>query len=198
MLDMPASYRVRPNVRFDNPTLSNSPYARAMKFLPLVIVAVWVGLDQALKAWTVVNIPCCYQWDRAVHVLPGLSLVHATNIGAAWNLFSGATPVLIALRLIAGIGILVWVMRTAKMPRLQTIAFSLIAAGALGNSTDGLTRGFVVDMLWSHWLSAVYIPIFQGEFPIFNIADTGVFCGAALLFISSLLNPVKAKAPTAV
>lgn len=170
-----------------------------MKFLPPVIVAVWVGLDQALKAWTVANIPCCYQWDQAVHVLPGfMSLVHATNIGAAWSLFSSATPVLIGLRLLAGIGILVWVMRSA-MPRLNVIAFSLIAAGALGNSIDGLTRGFVIDMLWSHWLSAVYIPIFhQGEFPIFNIADTGVFCGAALLFISSLLNPSKANSPTTI
>jgi signal peptidase II len=169
-----------------------------MKFLPLLIVAVWVGLDQALKVWTVAHIPCCYQWDQAVRVMPGfLSLVHATNNGAAWSLFSSATPVLIVLRLLAGIGILVWVMRAAKMPRLQTIAFSLIAAGALGNSIDGLTRGFVVDMLWSHWLSTVYIPIFhQGEFPIFNMADTGVFCGAALLFISSLANPQQAKAPT--
>jgi signal peptidase II len=169
-----------------------------MKFLPLLIVAVWVGLDQALKAWTVANIPCCYQWNQAVHIMPGfLSLVHATNIGAAWSLFSSATPVLIVLRLLAGIGILVWVIRTAQMPRLQTIAFSLIAAGALGNSIDGLTRGFVVDMLWSHWISAVYIPIFhRGEFPIFNIADTGVFCGAALLLISSLLHADKAKTQT--
>jgi signal peptidase II len=171
-----------------------------MKLLPLLIVAVWVGLDQALKAWTVANIPCCYQWDQAVHVLPGfLSLVHATNMGAAWSLFSSATPVLVALRLIAGIGILGWMIRTPKMLHLNLIAFSLIAAGALGNSIDGLTRGFVVDMLWSHWLSAIYIPIFhQGEFPIFNIADTGVFCGAALLLISSLLNPSKANSPTTV
>jgi signal peptidase II len=169
-----------------------------MKFLPLLTVAVWVGLDQALKAWTVANIACCYQWDQAVHVMPGfLSLVHATNIGAAWSLFSSATPILIGLRLVAGIGILVWLMRAPKKPAIQVIALSLIAAGALGNSIDGLTRGFVVDMLWSHWISAVYIPIFhQGEFPIFNIADMGVFCGATLLFISSLLNPQKAQAPT--
>jgi signal peptidase II len=167
-----------------------------MKFLPIIIVAVWVGLDQALKAWTVANIPCCYQWNQAVHVVPGfLSLVHATNIGAAWSLFSSATPVLIVLRLLAGVGILVWVIRSPKAP-MQMIAYSLIAAGALGNSIDGLTRGFVVDMLWSHWISAIYIPMFhQGEFPIFNIADMGVFCGAALLLVSSLLNPEKAKSP---
>jgi signal peptidase II len=168
-----------------------------MKFLPLLIVAIWVGLDQALKAWTVANIACCYQWDQAVQVVPGfLSLVHATNIGAAWSLFSNATPVLIVLRLIAGIGILAWVLRTPKMPRLQQIAFSLIAAGALGNSIDGLTRGFVIDMLWSHWLSAIYSPIFQGEFPIFNIADIGVIGGTILLILSSLLNPQKAQTPT--
>jgi signal peptidase II len=168
-----------------------------MKFSPIIIVTIWVGLDQALKAWTVANIPCCYQWDQAVHSMPGfLSLVHATNIGAAWSLFSSATPVLIVLRLIAGIGILVWLLRAPKMPRLQTIAFSLIAAGALGNSIDGLTRGFVIDMLWSHWLSAIYSPIFRGEFPIFNIADIGVVGGTILLMLSSLLSPQKAQSRT--
>ena len=128
--------------------------------------------------------------------MPGfLSLVHATNNGAAWSLFSSATPVLIVLRLLAGIGILTWLIRAA-IPRLQTIAFSLIAAGALGNSIDGLTRGFVVDMLWSHWLSMIYTPIFRGEFPIFNIADMGVIGGTILLMISSLLNPQKAQTQT--
>ena len=128
--------------------------------------------------------------------MPGfLSLVHATNNGAAWSLFSSATPVLIVLRLLAGIGILTWLIRAA-IPRLQTIAFSLIAAGALGNSIDGLTRGFVVDMLWSHWLSMIYTPIFRGEFPIFNIADMGVIGGTILLMMSSLLNPQKAQTQT--
>jgi signal peptidase II len=168
-----------------------------MKFLPIIIVTVWVGLDQALKAWTVANIPCCHQWDQAVRVMPGfLSLVHATNTGAAWSLFSSATPVLIVLRLIAGIGILIWLIRTPKTPRPQQIAFSLIAAGAIGNAIDGLTRGFVIDMLWSHWLSAIYSPIFRGEFPIFNIADIGVIGGTILLLVSSSLNPQKAKALT--
>jgi signal peptidase II len=125
-----------------------------------------------------------------------MSLVHTTNTGAAWSLFSSATPVLIVLRLLAGIGILVWLIRAPKKPALQTIAFSLIAAGALGNSIDGLTRGFVIDMLWSHWLSAIYSPIFRGEFPIFNIADMGVIGGTILLVVSSFLNPQKAQAPT--
>jgi signal peptidase II len=186
---------IQPEIEQGKPR--QQPDTRAMKFLPIIIVTVWVGLDQALKAWTVANIPCCHQWDQAVQVMPGfLSLVHATNLGAAWSLFSSATPVLIGLRLIAGIGILIWLMRTQKISRPQQIAFSLIAAGALGNSIDGLTRGFVIDMLWSHWLSAIYSPIFRGEFPIFNIADIGVIGGTILLLVSSSLNPQKAKAPT--
>jgi signal peptidase II len=168
-----------------------------MQFLPFLIVAVWVAFDQWLKAWVVTNISNINDFAGAIHTIPGfLSLLHTTNKGAAWSLFSGATPVLVVLRFVVGAGILVWVVRQPKLPKIQMIAYSLIVGGAFGNAIDGVLRGEVVDMLWSHWLSAVYGLIRRGEqFPIFNIADTGVVCGVILLLISSFLIPEKPKTP---
>jgi signal peptidase II len=161
-----------------------------MPVLAIAIVLVWVALDQALKAWVVGNIPVnTYDY---VQTIPGfLSLGHVTNTGAAWSLFSGATPVLIAVRVLVGLGILIWVIRQPRMPPVNVIAYSLVVGGAFGNAIDGVLRGHVIDMLQSHWLTAVYRPIFGNAFPIFNLADTGVVCGVILLVISSLIQDRK-------
>ncbi len=164
-----------------------------MPFLVIAIVAVWVGLDQALKAWTVATIPLNAGYNYIVAVPGFLSLTHVLNTGAAWSLFSSATPILIALRIVVGTGILVWLLRTyRKQPVVNIVAYSLIVGGAYGNAIDGLTRGHVVDMLQSHWLSAVYSLLgFGSIFPIFNIADMGVVGGVLLLIVSSIVEDRK-------
>jgi signal peptidase II len=163
-----------------------------MPVLVLGIVIVWVALDQALKAWTVANIPLNAGYDY-IQAIPGfLSLTHVTNIGAAWSLFASATPVLIAVRIIVGAGILIWLLRQPKQPIIINVAYALIVGGAFGNAIDGVTRGHVVDMLQSHWLSAIYKLLgFGSIFPIFNIADMGVVCGVILLIIASIIQDRK-------
>jgi signal peptidase II len=171
--------------------ISRTVTLRFVQALVIGIVVVWVALDQALKAWVVGNIPLnTYDYVQAI---PGfLSLAHVTNTGAAWSLFSGATPVLIAVRIVVGAAILIWVLRHPKQPMVNAVAYSLIVGGAFGNAIDGLLRGHVVDMLQSHWLSAVYRVIGGGNiFPIFNIADIGVVSGVILLIIASLIQDRK-------
>ncbi len=157
------------------------------------IVVLWVGLDQALKFWTVANIP--FPTVHMFQPFPAfMSLAHVINTGAAWSLFSGATPVLIAIRLIVGTGLLIWLLRKPRS-LLENVAFSFIVAGAWGNAIDGIMYGHVVDMLQSHWLTAIYRIIQPDQiFPIFNLADTGVVGGVLLLIGSSFLP---AKKPAA-
>lgn len=168
-------------------------YTSGMRFASLAIVAVWVALDQWLKAYIVANVPV-NNYNAPVDVIPGfLSFIYTTNIGAAWSLFSGSPLILTLVRIVVGAGILYYVWQNAaKLPRVQIIAFSLIVGGAFGNAVDGLFRGHVVDMLLSHTLTAIYKPFFGTVFPIFNIADTGVVSGVILLLLSSLFAP-KAK-----
>jgi signal peptidase II len=161
-----------------------------MKFVSLAIVAVWVALDQWLKAYVVANVPL-NNYNAPVDVIPGfLSFVHTLNLGAAWSLFSGNALILTVVRVVVGGAILYYVWQNAaKLPRIQVIAFSLIVGGAFGNAIDGAFRGHVVDMLLSHTLTAIYKPIFGTVYPIFNIADMGVVSGVILLLISSLFAP---------
>ena len=158
-----------------------------MQALIIAIVVVWVALDQALKAWTVANIPLNAGYDYLTAIPGFLSLTHVLNLGAAWSLFSSATPILIALRIVVGTGILIWLLRNPKQPVLNLVAYSLIVGGAFGNAIDGVLRGHVVDMLQSHWLSAIYKLLgFGNVFPIFNIADIGVVSGVLLLIVVSI------------
>ena len=172
------------------------------KALPFAITAVWLILDQWLKAHVVglhasgVLPQYTYNPDPyagTVAAIPGfMSLAYTINKGAAWSLFWDFAHALAVLRGVAGVLILGYLWRSAsKLPLVQVVAFALIAGGAFGNAIDGFRYGYVVDMLVSHTLTAVYKPIFGSVYPIFNIADIGVVSGVLLLVISSFVPSPK-------
>ncbi|MFN3266057.1 MAG: signal peptidase II [Deinococcales bacterium] len=157
-----------------------------MQVLIVSIVLLWLGADQALKFWTVANIP--YPTVHPFQPFPAfISLAHVINTGAAWSLFSSATPFLIAIRFVVG-GVILFLLFRKPRPKIETIALSFIVAGAWGNAIDGILYGHVVDMLQSHWLTTVYRIIQPGQvFPIFNLADCGVVGGVLLLLVYSFV-----------
>lgn len=107
-----------------------------------------------------------------------LTLMH--NTGAAFSIFRGATPWLfVALSIVVAVAILVWLRRHPHDSRLMASALSLVLGGALGNAIDRATRGFVVDFVDFH--------IGAWHYPAFNLADSAICIGAALLIIDMLL-----------
>ena len=58
----------------------------------------------------------------------------------------------------------------------------MVASGIVGNCTDRLWHGAVIDFLRFHWRNAA-------EWPSFNVADSAICCGVALFVISSFLRP---------
>ena len=64
--------------------------------------------------------------------------------------------------------------------RLFSGALALILGGALGNVLDRLLHGHVIDFLLFHYR--------QWEFPAFNVADSAITIGAALLILDELLR----------
>ena len=103
-------------------------------------------------------------------------LTYGTNSGSAFGLFSSQTPLLILASLIA-IGFLVYFYRTQALPRrLLRLAIGLQMGGALGNLIDRLRAGTVVDF------------IDVGPWPIFNLADTSIVVGMALLIGTLVLS----------
>ncbi|WP_442877240.1 signal peptidase II [Deinococcus sp. YIM 134068] len=166
------------------PTLLD--HTRALPvWVPLLIAAVLVAADQALKAWALANLT---YGAAPIPFLPGLLDWQLTfNTGAAWSLFSGSAVPLAIARLMVGVGLLVYVM-VRPQNRFLTVVLSMIAAGAIGNTIDGLRQGRVTDMLHAPPLSAITRALGAGDFPIFNIADSCVVVGTLLLLVASFVS----------
>ena len=174
------------------PVLSAAPRHTLPGWIPLLVAAVLIVADQLLKAWARDHLVYGAPASPFVPGLLGFQLTY--NTGAAWSLLSGATLPLAIMRLAVGLGILVYLF-VRPQPRFFAVVLSLIAAGAVGNTIDGLRFGKVTDMLQSPALSAVTQALHAGAFPIFNIADSCVVGGTLLLVLLSLL-PDRSKKTT--
>jgi signal peptidase II len=150
----------------------NLPYLAFIVFL--------LGLDQLTK-WLVARQIPLYGNRK---VIPGFfSLTHIRNKGAIFGFFShsGSGAVFLALivaSLVALALVVYYFVKTPAAERGTKLALSLILAGAMGNQIDRLGRGYVIDFL------DLYVR--NQHWPFFNVADSCISIGAALLLIMLL------------
>jgi signal peptidase II len=113
---------------------------------------------------------------RAIEVTPFFNLVLVFNSGAAFSFLSDAAGwqrgLFIAIAVVASVWI-VFLLRKYPHQRLFALALSLVLAGAVGNVIDRIAVGAVIDFLDFHALGY--------HWPAFNVADSAITCGAALL-----------------
>ncbi|QBY07515.1 signal peptidase II (plasmid) [Deinococcus metallilatus] len=142
-------------------------------------MAALLALEGGLKAWAAANLTPGV--DRPL--VPGLlHLGFTLNPGMAWGLLGGLTSPLALLRLLVGLGIVAGLL-SGRLPTGRVWPLALIAAGALGNALDGLTRGAVVDYLTAPVLDVVARPLTGRPFPIFNLSDVLVCTGTLWLLL---------------
>ena len=136
-----------------------------------------IGLDQLTK-WLIQQV---LAFGQALPVLPFFNLVLVYNPGAAFSFLSTAAgwqrELFVCIALAACVLIL-FLLRRYAHDYLFCFALSLILGGAIGNATDRVLLGAVVDFLDVH--AAGY------HWPAFNLADSAITCGAALLIWDSL------------
>lgn len=102
------------------------------------------------------------------------------NTGAAFGIFQGGARILVWVSLVVGIGILIYLsMNYRRVTLLNQLAFSLVAAGALGNAVDRLGHGWVVDYVDINRTGLAILD----NFPIWNLADSLVVVGVVLLLL---------------
>ena len=133
----------------------------------LALGAAGLALDQWLKAYVTANIPL----GQAQSLLPGvveLRTVH--NYGAAWSSFSGSRWLLVAVTCIIVIFVTVLLVRGVVRHPLGVAACCMVISGGLGNIIDRVRLGYVVDMFNLLFMN----------YPVFNVADILVVCGAVL------------------
>ncbi|MFG6449749.1 signal peptidase II [Roseateles sp. BYS180W] len=109
------------------------------------------------------------------------NIVRMHNTGAAFNFLAGASGwqrwFFTAIGLAATVFI-TWMLKRHGHQTLFSWALTLILGGAVGNVVDRLMHGYVVDFIQVHWAG--------WYFPSFNIADSAITLGAALLIWDEL------------
>ena len=143
----------------------------------LAIAGAVMVVDQITKAMIVAAL----RLGDARTVTPFFDIVRAHNRGAAFSFLNDASGwqrwFFIARGLVAA-GFIVWLLARHGGQRLFGWALALILGGALGNVIDRIAHGHVVDFLQVHWR--------QHYFPSFNVADSAITIGAALLILDEL------------
>ena len=146
----------------------------------LALSAIVIGLDQLTKSW----ITSGFQLGDSIAITSFFNLVLAYNTGAAFSFLAGAggwqRVFFIAIAVVASI-VIVYLMRKPQNDTLMNAALALILGGAIGNVIDRVRLGHVVDFIQVH--AAGYY------FPAFNVADSAITVGAALLIWDSFRKP---------
>ena len=129
-------------------------------------------LDQLAKYWVVTELA----YQERIQVLPFFAWVRWHNDGAAFSFLSGAGGWQRWFFIFLAIGFAAFIIyelrRLTPNDKVMGWVYGLILGGALGNLVDRLNYGYVVDFILVHY-ETYY-------FPAFNLADSALFCGAAL------------------
>ncbi len=144
----------------------------------LLIILIVVILDALSKIYIRTHLSD----SDMIPVIPGFfNIVHAENPGAAFSMLADA-PVIVRTLILRGIsvivmciiGVMLWRNEKAQgETKLMRIGLAIVFGGALGNFIDRAFRGTVTD----------FVQLFFGsyEFPSFNVADSAINIGAAIL-----------------
>ena len=149
----------------------------------LVVAGTAVIADQLTKSIVTARLPI----GDAVASLGPFSIHHVQNTGIAFGLFADSTTAVIVLTAAAVTAMLVFFARQAQRHPLLPVALGLVIGGSVSNLVDRVRLGHVTDFLdFLYW-------------PSFNLADTFIVVGVALLFVSFVAsdrtNPRLGTAP---
>lgn len=142
-----------------------------------------VLLDRATKAWFETQTAEGWRHEVVHHFL---YFVRASNPGIAFSFFADSTSPWTRIILITGsvvvIVLLAWFLVAGQTgSRLSAAGLALLLGGASGNVTDRILHGAVTDF-FEVWLGTYH-------YPAFNVADSAITIGAALLIIDVLFAP---------
>ena len=166
------------------------PPRRPFLFLIGAITIPIIVLDQATKLLVKAHM-ALYQ---SIALIPNfLDLTYTLNPGAAFSILANAPPwarlaFLLSMSCAAIIVLAVLIARAERVS-IASVGFALILAGAAGNLIDRATRGGrVIDFVRAHY--------YDWNYPVFNVADSAITIGVALIILTSLFGRDDTPKPT--
>nr|WP_197408412.1 signal peptidase II [Alishewanella sp. WH16-1] len=149
------------------------------------LILLLIGLDQLTKQLVHQNMAL---YD-SIELLPFFNLTYVRNYGAAFSFLSDAGGwqrwFFTVLAVVISTVIAVWMSRLPRQQIKLGLALSLVFAGAIGNLIDRSIYGYVIDFFHLYYQTWHY--------PAFNIADSAICIGAALIIWDSFSSDSEAK-----
>lgn len=141
-----------------------------------------IAIDQVSK-WIIVKE---MELGESIPIIDNvLYITSHRNRGAAWGILENKMWFFYVITVIFVIFILFYMKKYTKTDKLLGISLGLILGGAIGNFIDRVVRKEVVDFIHTY--------IFSYNFPVFNIADSALCVGVALIIIQTLLEGKNTK-----
>jgi len=156
----------------------------SLRFFYLTVAAVVILCDRLTKLFIASHIELNF---GNVQVIPNFfSITHVENTGAAFSLFADwspkvRVPLLVGFSTVAMVIVCYLLWKSAEKFTTTGLALALILGGAVGNLYDRILFGRVTDFL--------HFYIGNHMWPDFNLADSAIVYGAALLFIDLIFSP---------
>ena len=148
--------------------------------LPWIVAGITLVLDLATKHLVAAS----FSPQQSVPVLaPALYLTYVQNTGAAFGILQGRPWIFV----IIAAGIIVWIVKElgsagGRLSARLAAAYGLVLGGAAGNLIDRLRFGYVIDFIdFRVW-------------PVFNVADSAITIGVALLILHTMTAADRPKA----
>ena len=151
----------------------------------LTVTFVVILADWQSKLW----VSDALELYRPREVFSWLNITLAHNYGAAFSFLSNAGGwqrwFFIVLASGVSLFLLVWLLRLPRKEWVTGLGLALVLGGAVGNLVDRIQLGYVVDFVDVHYRGWHY--------PAFNVADSAITCGVALLLLDALLLSRKSR-----
>lgn len=157
------------------------------KFAYLAVAGGVFLIDQTTKAWAAVTLRS--SGDRSI-ISGFLNLIYAQNTGVAFSMLDDHGDTgrwgLSVVAIVAATLVLYFFWRTPRTDDRMMGALALLLAGIAGNVSDRTRLGYVIDF--------IDVQFGTWHYPTFNIADSAICIGAALLIIDMFLTRKKTPA----
>jgi signal peptidase II len=157
-------------------------WQRMLPWLALALLILF--LDQLSK----VAIERTFEYGDVRPVTSFFNLVLTYNKGAAFSFLANADGWQDEFLTLVGVGaslFILYLLARHGHQRLFSVALAMILGGAIGNVIDRVVYGHVIDFLDFHWSG--------WHWPAFNLADSAIVGGAALLILDELFRVRRAK-----
>ena len=169
--------RRQPEIRVGSATNALAPISSAERplragpaqWLALALVATAALAADQITKHVVAN---ALEPNDAVKLGGPFSIEHVHNSGIAFGLFASRTSAVVALTGLAVAAMIVFFGRSAGRHRFLPVALGFVLGGSLSNLADRIWLGYVTDFLHVRY------------WPAFNLADSFIVIGVALLFLS--------------